>query len=297
LTTWNYAYPDGSTEMRMVFPQEDNDLLDCERIEDNLTKEGWLLNAIRSALDLIGIKYDPLYCFHSFKIGQHRADFGLYEKGKIEAKNWNCVYYSIGYNKVDEQILPRFHDSSDPNCNLYPKICVISRPQWDPRVRDYTLKKDVILIELGYFVTFDNYSQAVDDLCKYFKSIGLNQDDFVEKYWQEHDIFPYINEGCTIDVSSLLNIIEVETNNELHQSKKSEESQINYHNNDNDIVLLLVLLHRAIEMIFIYYTSSLNQDCPGPPFSVSYTQRMQPKNAIFQFENNKKLDTIMEVKD
>ena len=80
---------DGTDFLCMISVEDnDEDLLDCPRMIDNLTKESWLINPIRSALTILKIGYKPTYLNHSFKKGQHEADFDLCEKGNIEAKNW-----------------------------------------------------------------------------------------------------------------------------------------------------------------------------------------------------------------
>jgi len=144
------------------------------RTKENMEKEKPLIFAIAVALKVLGIKYDCLAHKHNFKsrLGFHVPDF-LLSNGKIEAKNWNCIKYWVNISKCFCQIVARFIDINYSEAFKSPKILVISKPIWREHSLEYLRAHGIIIIELRYFVTWDNVDQAISDLEKSFSDIGL----------------------------------------------------------------------------------------------------------------------------
>jgi len=146
-------------------PLYKDSIYDYQRVQDNLEKESWFLNPFESSLEGLKrthqLRYEPLYMNHNFSNTRSKhvssADFlitgyrGVSLKLYEELKNWNChAKNKIDRKKIDGQILPR-----------KPNHVWISKPEYVSEAdRQYLLDNCDDLIELGFFVTLNEYYRA-----------------------------------------------------------------------------------------------------------------------------------------
>jgi len=149
------------------------------RIKSNLDKEKPLLFAISIALLRLNVKFIPIHHKYNFKNKEKHgvADFAL-RSALIEAKNWNCIKYWIQLFKAKFEILNRYADTD------LAKILIISNPVWKSESKEYLIRNGVIIIELGYMVTWANKDRAIRDLIKKLRPIilTLSKNDNIPLY-------------------------------------------------------------------------------------------------------------------
>jgi hypothetical protein len=151
--------------------EEIEELWNAYKTRMNVEDAKPLEKAVRVYCSLLGdndnIEYVDLSKKRNFKKhkGEHIPDFLLYnysakqpELAAIEVKNYNCFRgkgYSISKTNAGIEILDRF-------CNYpnFKKILVIAHPRWGEDVREYLIENGVHIIELGFFVTEDNWVDA-----------------------------------------------------------------------------------------------------------------------------------------
>jgi hypothetical protein len=87
--------------------------------------------------------------------GEHVPDFYVFNHAVIEVKNWKNHYeYSCSNIKIG--VTDRF--AKYPN-NIR-RILVISHTRWSNKVAELLFKNGVYIIEVGFFVTMDNWLEA-----------------------------------------------------------------------------------------------------------------------------------------
>lgn len=73
----------------------------------------------------------------------------------IEVKNWNCEKYGIGLSKVKREILRRFQNFSG-----WKNILIITKPKWIGCAKDVLQENGVIIIELPFCITKENFQHV-----------------------------------------------------------------------------------------------------------------------------------------
>jgi len=134
-------------------------------LDNNLSKGEILEYATLEALERLQLSYNDfteIYNFHS-PYNKHVPDY-IAKNYVIECKNWNCLKYFVTPNKGYTEIFKRFSNFLHLN-----KILIISNPKWIKRVKIWLLSLGVKILELGYFVTWDNVDRAINDIVSFFK--------------------------------------------------------------------------------------------------------------------------------
>jgi hypothetical protein len=80
----------------------------------------------------------------------------------IEAKDWDCEHWkrkSIGIGIAKKEIDERSINFPDLH-----RILVITKPKWDPGVKEYLIQKGWTIIDLNFVVTWQNVKTAISKL-------------------------------------------------------------------------------------------------------------------------------------
>jgi hypothetical protein len=230
--------------------EEDVQLLDSERIHNNLVKEMWLNDAVQVAPKILGVVYRALYPKHAFSKGQKIVDFYLLSRIiDIEDKNWNCVNYSIDYEKANTQILSRFNYK----VSRVLRILIISKPKWDRGVKEYLLSKGIIIIELGFFVDPYTHHRAIKEIVRQLYPL-------LETILPKPQLVGEFPIKKFSDMKSLILSLTTEDDTSSQLPIKVSKIQIILF-----IIYRIALLHRATEKIDCYSSKLLCPGAPGPP--------------------------------
>jgi hypothetical protein len=108
-----------------------------------------------------GIPFKDLTNERNFKgrKGTHEVDFLISDMIGIEAKNWDCYLhkgYDIVKRDMKNQVIDKFKKYPEVK-----KILIIGKPNWKDG-KEYLLKNNVYIIELGFQVTWESFHKAYD---------------------------------------------------------------------------------------------------------------------------------------
>jgi hypothetical protein len=127
----------------------------------NVEKSYPLQDVVREYLQYLelmrGLKFEDLTHVNNFKNrrGEKTPDFYIIDCAVIEAKNTNNNY-QLSKNNLDKGVIWRFEKYSK---NI-PRVLIISHPKWGDGVREHVTNNGINIIELGFFVTYDNWVDA-----------------------------------------------------------------------------------------------------------------------------------------
>lgn len=135
----------------------------------NVEKSYPLQDAIREYLQYLEIRYklpfQDLTHKNNFKKrkGETTPDFYIIDIAVIEAKNVHN-HYELSRNNLEKGVIWRFVNYPTG----IPRVLIISNPNWSKGAKEYVIANGVKIIELGFFVTYDNlvdaYARISDEL-------------------------------------------------------------------------------------------------------------------------------------
>lgn len=147
-----------------VEQQYESSLIGRNETENNVNRGRALEKATREALSRLSVGFTDSSRIYNWGKGKSVPDFILGNGYLIECKNWNNHHF-VNHLKTFNEIYMRWTTFLD----LKP-ILVISNPNWNnqekTREKAWLLSMGWIVIELGYLVTYDNFSKAVSNIAR-----------------------------------------------------------------------------------------------------------------------------------